>query len=144
MNKLTDDVREGMKEAFDNLVGLDPDEQYKLFLSEQAGWEEVERLRKLYERERDIADESQNEMERLREENARLKEECFDYEKLAAHNQSLVSEALRELEWYTRWATWGQGEYKDGVFISEGTKDGGKRALAAIQRIQEETANGDS
>ncbi|BFH66229.1 hypothetical protein J27TS7_10750 [Paenibacillus dendritiformis] len=71
------------------------------------------------------------------EEVERLKEECFEYEMLAARFQSLLSETLRELEWYANWTTWIHGRYEGGSFISWAVDDGGARAKAAIQRIQE-------
>lgn len=55
---------------------------------------------------RDVAlRESHNEIRRLREER-------FEYEKLAAHYQFLLSEALRELEWYADSVNGSKGSLK--------------------------------
>ncbi|PZM62594.1 hypothetical protein [Paenibacillus dendritiformis] len=112
---------------------------------------EINRLRGLYERERDIAEQAQRDAEQwktaaenqqhsnytLIQEVERLKEECSEYEILAAHFQSLLSETLRELEWYANWTTWIHGRYEGESLISWAVDDGGARAKAAIQRIQE-------
>ncbi|SYX87673.1 hypothetical protein [Paenibacillus alvei] len=119
MNKLTDDVRDGIKEAFDNLVGLDIDEQYKLFLSEQAGWEEVERLTK----------ENKYLAAYKKSFGSNLQAAMKETKKLKLHLQ----DAINTLKWYAADESW--HTEVDEAFPA--MYDCGSIAKKAIQRIQE-------
>lgn len=72
------------------------------------------------------------EIERKDEALKQAQDERFEYEKLAAENQSEISRLSRELEWYGNEVNWSQGDYEGGVFFSYAERDAGQRAREAL------------